>query len=551
MKNIRLRRIPLILIIALIVFIASCVKDNFDYNKLATNSIEWKPNIAVPVAFAYLNLRDLVQDYDSTELFVEDETGLLYLMYESRIASVTAENLINITNQSFTENIPIPNLSTIGNTFSTSMSNVYEFTMTNNERIDSIILKACDLKVTVSSNYNQNGNIKITFPTIKNNGQTYVLNIPISSATGNSTIKNEDLNSFHISLANGIPKYNKLPYSVEVSINNSSAPVTSMDNISVKFDFANIKFMSAFGFLGKHNINMPLDTVVLDMYVNALAGNASSENPKLNIYIHNSFGMEAKVQINNLTAFSHVTGSSYGLTLPSFYSPILVSGPGLNQVGQSVLSQIFIDKTNSNIQSVMSYLPYYIFYSADAQTNPNSDANPNLQSNFVLDQSRIDVDMEVIVPLWGRAKYLVLQDTVSFDVSSFFNDLKPIDWVLFRTNITNGFPTEVGVQGYFTDSLYQVVDSLFERDTEFISSGVLNSDGKVISSTLRTTDILFPRNRIRKLENVKYVLFRGYASTTNNAQEVVKIYSNYGVDIQMALQAQFNINQAQADSIFN
>ena len=49
---------------------------------------------------------------------------------------------------------------------------------------------------------------------------------------------------------------------------------------------------------------------------------------------------------------------------------------------------------------------------------------------------------------------------------------------------------------------------------------------------------------------VKYVLFRGYASTTNNAQENVKIYSNYGIDIQMALQAQFSINQNQADTIY-
>ena len=551
MKNIKWYKFTSIVLILLIIMLGynACVKDNFNYNKLTINNVEWRPNIAVPVAFAFLNLRDLVQDYDSTELFVEDETGLLYLMYESRVASINAENLINISNQNYTENIPVPNLSSIGNTFSTTANNVQDFVVTNSERIDSIIFKSCNLRVNVLSNYNQNGSIKITFPTIKNNGQTYVINIPLNSS--NNTTKDDILDSYHIDLTNGNHSYNKIPYNIELSIDNSSSPVNNSDNIAVNFDFSNIKLAAAFGFLGKSNISIPLDSVVLDMYVNALAGNATAFDPRLNIYIHNSFGMEVQVQINNLAAFSHVTNSAYGLiTNSSFLNPFLISGPGLNQIGQSVLSEMYIDKTNSNIQNVMEYLPHYIFYSVDAQTNPNSDLNPNLQSNFVLDTSKINVDMEMIVPLWGRAKYLVLQDTVDFDVSEFFEDLNPIDWVLFRTNITNGFPTEVGIQGYFTDSLYNVVDSLFERQTEFISSGIINSDGKVIQSTLRTTDILYPKNRIQNLEDVKYVLFRGYASTTNNAQENVKIYSNYGIDIQMALQAQFSINQNQADTIY-
>lgn len=545
MKYKQIRNSALLLGLLLIILgYNACVKDNFNYNKLTTNDIVWRPNIATPVAFAYLNLRDLVQDYDSAELFIEDQTGLLYLMYESRIASVNAANLINIPNQNFTENIPIPNLSSIGNTFSTTISNVQDFAVTNNERIDSLIFKSCDLGITVTSNYNQNGYVKITFPTIKRNGQTYVINVPFNAST--NTTKDDTLGEYHISLTSGVPNYNKLPYSLELSINNSSAPINNSDNLSVNFDFSNVKFGAAYGYLGQNSFNVPLDTVVLDMFDNVLAGNIVAEDPSINIYIRNSFGMEVQVMINNFTAQSQVTNTNYNLTLPSFYNPVLISGPSINQVGQSVLSTISIDKTNSNIQSVMSYFPYYVFYSADAQTNPNS----SNQNNFALDTSRIDIDMEVIMPLWGRAKYLILQDTVSMDVSSFFNDLRPIDWVLFRTNITNGFPTEVGVQGYFTDSLYNVVDSLFERETEFISSGVLNSDGKVIQPVLRTTDILFPRNRIRKLENVKYVLFRGYASTTNSAQETVKIYSSYGIDVQMALQAQFSINQAYADTTF-
>lgn len=549
MKNIRFKKLPLILIVVSIVFIGSCVKDNFDYKKLTTNNLEWKPNIAVPVAFAYLNMRDLLQDYDTMELVVEDGTGLLYIMYESRVASITAENMMNMSNQNYSQSILVPDLSIVGNQFYAKKDVVNEFAVTNNERIDSLVLKTCDLGVSVTSTFLHSGLIKFTFPTFVKNGQQLVINIPLSNSGNFSSNQNLNLKDYHMNLTQGTPAYNKLPYTVELWLDDSSSPVQGMDNIQINFDFSTINFSSIYGYLGKHNINMPLDTIALDMNVNALAGNAYFENPKFRIKLYNSFGMEVQVQINNLSAYSNVYHNSYNLNLPQEYSPLLINGPGLNQIGQSVLTEMLLTKSNSNLQSIMGYLPRYMFYSVAAQTNPNADQNPNLQSNFVLDTSRVDVDVEVELPLWGNAKYLVLQDTATFDVSSFFDDLKPIDWVLFRTNITNGFPTEVGVQGYFTDSLYNVVDSLFERQTEFISSGQLDSEGKVIKPTLRTTDILFPKKRIQKLENVKYVLFRGYASTTNNAIEVVKMYNYYGVDVQLALQAQFTINQNQADTL--
>ncbi|OFX59452.1 MAG: hypothetical protein A2046_09640 [Bacteroidetes bacterium GWA2_30_7] len=550
MKNIRLKNITGFILILLIIMLGynACVKDNFKYDKLTTNNVEWRPNIAVPVAFATLNLRDLLQDYDSTELLVEDGTGFLYVMYESKVASITAENLINISNQSYSENIPVPDLSIVGNQLYAKKEMVKTFDVIGDERIDSIILKTCSLAVTISSTYKHTGTIKFTFPTIKLNGQIFTVNVPISSASGNfNSIKDYDLSSYHIDLTSGPSNYNQLSYTVELWLDDSSSPVQASDNLSINFDFSSIKFSSAYGYFGQKNINIPLDSIVLEVYANAFQGNASVEDPKMNIYINNSYGMEIKANITNLSGYSNIYQPT-PLILPSFYNPITIQGPSFNQIGQSLLTEMFLNKSNCNIKSVMSNLPHYILYSVDAQTNPN--ATPSLQTNFVLDSSKLDVDIEVELPLYGSAKYFVLQDTTEFDVSKFFKDLNPIDWVMFRTNITNGFPTDIGVQAYFTDSLYNVVDSLFERDTQFISSGVINSEGKVIQSTLQTTDVLFPKNRIKKLENVKYALFRGYASTTNNAQEAVRIYSNYGVEVQLAIQAQFTINQAQSDTIF-
>ncbi|PIX36635.1 MAG: hypothetical protein COZ59_00020, partial [Bacteroidetes bacterium CG_4_8_14_3_um_filter_31_14] len=54
----------------------SCYKDKLDFSKLSTN-IDWNPNFAVPAVHSSLTIRDVLRDYDTTNLFVEDQTGFL------------------------------------------------------------------------------------------------------------------------------------------------------------------------------------------------------------------------------------------------------------------------------------------------------------------------------------------------------------------------------------------------------------------------------------------------------------------------------------------
>ena len=62
-------------LVAIVVIMNSCYKDKLDFSKLST-TMQWDPNMAVPAIHSTLTIRDLVRDYDSTELFVEDQTGL-------------------------------------------------------------------------------------------------------------------------------------------------------------------------------------------------------------------------------------------------------------------------------------------------------------------------------------------------------------------------------------------------------------------------------------------------------------------------------------------
>ena len=105
-------------------------------------------------------------------------------------------------------------------------------------------------------------------------------------------------------------------------------------------------------------------------------------------------------------------------------------------------------------------------------------------------------------------------------------------------------PTEVEVQIYFADSLYNIVDSAFTTTTrQVIASGILDVDGKVISKTHKFTELLFDRPRLDNMKDVKWIFLRGYICTTNNTTQNVRFYSDYSIDMKIGLQAKFNFDE--------
>ncbi|HBX52623.1 MAG: hypothetical protein A2W98_14630 [Bacteroidetes bacterium GWF2_33_38] len=527
----------------LTVGIQSCLKDNFDFNKITTSNLEWNTNLAVPIVYSKITLRDLLQDYDSTEVFEEDSSHFIYIMYEGQVASVEAEDLIKFPTQTY--NGVVPNTALIPAGISgwyAELNTVQNFDVSNFERLDSIILKYAKLNIALTSTFKHYGQVFVTFPTVTLNDVPLRITIPINSNDGSfstvSTTNIDDLEGNYVfDLTNGGTDYNKLPMKLELQLQNSGNPISNGEFISVNAEFSNIQFQAAYGFLGQKSISISTDTVQLEMYNNVFEGESYFADPKINVYIDNSYGIPVQFNLTNLGAYSKIYGGDYAITMPLEYDPLIINAPTIDQVGTFAETDMFIHKDNSNISFVMSYLPKYIFYGVDAQLNPD----PSVNNNFVLDTSRFDVNLEVELPLWGHAKYFAIQDTGKFVMADYYDQTEYIDWILFRLNVDNGFPTDMSIQAYFCDSVYNKLDSLFLDETELIQSGVIDSDGRVVEKTYKTTDLLFSHNRIEGLKDCKYMLFKGTVTTTNNATVLVKFYSDYTIDLKFSMQAQIGL----------
>ncbi|MBN2681949.1 MAG: hypothetical protein JXR58_05540 [Bacteroidales bacterium] len=536
-----------ILLVFFSLILSSCIKDELEMNKFSED-MDWNPNMALPLAKGSLSVRDLVMDYDNEELIEEDETGFLYLIYNKRILSYRADSMIKIPNQSFSDVFTAaadlnPSTVPVGSTVSESHSLVFDIAVNSTEALDSIRLKSAELNVQLNSDFEHPGTLVIQFPTIKKGSVVYTKTINIPAAGGTVTNNYTDMEGYSIDLTGTGAETNKLPINYTLTLTNSGNPVAGSDQISLTVGIVNIKYSSMFGYLGNYSQDFSMDSIHLEIFNQVLDGEAYFDDPRMYVRMNNSYGLPVQFYLTSLGTYSTTGAPStplFGTDVPTIVNPRTMMYPTLSQIGQFASDMLSLNKTNSNIMDVVETQPKYIFFSVESETNP---LGPGFDYNFVTDSSRFDLELEVELPLYGNAKYWLLQDTADLDFSALYEDLDIIDWINFRLVAENGMPTEARLQVYFVDSNYVMVDSLISNEL-IIQSGGLDAAGKVVSPTTLVTNMRYEHDRIQNLKDVKYILYSGTVNTTNAATELVRFYSHYNIDIGLGAQVQVKIDDS-------
>ncbi len=540
----------LFVIVLLLFFISGCVKNYFDFDHLHTD-ITWNPNVVAPVGKAHIKVRDIVQDYDYNELFEEDQTGFLYLVYQKRVVSTPAASIISLPDQTIGDFFSKDDVDANGFAPNHIIKNwvSYPFVSSGGQLLDSIFIKSMNMNIHVSSTFKHTGTLVVTFPSLTNSsGQPFSATFDINSDLGDYDVTesfgNFDGYTMDLTGLNGTDT-NKIFVSYDLVLNNSGNPVLPTDSCVVKIDFQDLQYNALFGYLGQDTIAINKDTVHLEIFDHAFQGTVFFEDPRIYIDVSNSYGLPLKFNFDDFSTFSVIDNASN--TYPFPLGDVDINYPLLSEFGQDKETHILLDSTNfPQIQNLVNNAPKYVFFKIDGISNPNGYTS----TNFAMDTSHFYVDMRVELPLWGYADYLVLEDTskVGDDFPNTVDKLDVINWIKFRFNVDNGMPAKVGVQVYFDDSLHQVLDSLFHnsQDMEMIPSAQVDANYKVVAPTHKTTDIIFDRNRIQNLKGTKYVRYRAYVRTTDfEHRKLVKFYSYYAIDMKLGMQvdATFNSNE--------
>ncbi|HET6225719.1 MAG TPA: hypothetical protein VFF27_05525 [Bacteroidia bacterium] len=529
-------RITSVFALSLILMISSCMKDNFEFDKLAQT--EWNPSLAAPLVHSSLSIQDILTKNDKSGIISIDSNHFCSIVYEGNLFSIIASDLVKIPDQTIPPYTASLDLSQIpifvsNQTITLPYTQTVNFTPgTNNPKMDSVVFKAGTIELAVNSDFNFDGEIKIEIPGAKKNGrilsQTMILDYNgIVPVLANAVI---DLNGYRFDMTNGSTAVNQFVVNYEVTLRGVGPSPTTSNRVILSGEFKNLKFDKIFGDLGQLPLSLDKDTVDIGIFKNAIgSGTISLADPRLTMVISNSYGIPIDARIAELDAY---TPGSIPFQVTGFPTPLPLYSPTKSQIGQTLTGSFTLNNSNSNLATIIKKVPQSFIYKIDSKTNPNGPTH----ENFILDTSRFKVDMKVELPLYGTAKDFLLIDTVDFKMEENFTD--QLESATIRTFNSNGFPMDVAMQVYFADSTYKKLDSLVRPYQLILRSATVNPiTGKVTNPNDKIYDVVITPDRVKNLKTAKYLLVKAIATTTSGGNTNVKIYSNYKIDLKLGIQA--------------
>jgi hypothetical protein len=525
-------RLPKIIVYGLIaISINSCTEDYFDFDKLKIEPID--PELALPLINSSLSPADLFATEDDLEILKTDQDGLITILYNSDAFTVDTKEVFELQDQEFKDKITLNGVEVLAlpiqGTITKNYSSTYPFDNGNGARLDSMIIKSGLLKCSLVSSIQHGGNIKITFPTFKANGTPLSFNLPLDYNGNIPVYSNSTISLDNFKIETDQNTTNEIPVDYEITLNYSGQPINSSDSIGITIQTENLEFDSFYGYTGQQSVNFPEDTLFLSVFKNAVSGSFFIAEPRLTIQTNNQFGIPLDLTFQRFDATT-VTNGIVPLQLTQ--NPIAVNAPA--KPGDSAITDIILDKNNSNIPTVISSLPKDFIYDISVQTNPNGD----VQQNFIQSSNQAKVKINMELPLVGSVNRYALVDTLDFNFDDAGDLIKS---AIFRTNITNSFPVEANLQVYFATENHVILDSLFDGSKQIIQSSNIDNNGKTISPNNLTIDTKVDEFVLKNIFKSKKIFIKADMSTANGGQTIVRFYDYYRLDVKLGLKAKFNI----------
>lgn len=528
------------LLIFFILFLSfsSCIKDNFDFDKW-DKEINYEAGFAAPAVWGNLSFTDALERFDSTGLLIKNDEGYVSMQYKTRVSSAAVQEIIYLNDQTASGSIPsvIFNFSGFdqsGDTISHTISQNVPFTMFNPEaEIDSILLKSGIADIRTTSTYGHSAKLYVTFPSITKNGQAFTRTFTYVPGGGSVHSLGNDFAGYKIDLTQTAANFNEIPIELKLTLFFSGNGVPNTGSIDFSIDMKDMTYKTMHGYFGLNTLFFESDTINISLFNTDdwTIERYRFEDPKLEVFYTNSYGVPSQFYFTHMMAASAVDGTEYSIIDYGVGLPIGESNPYdisySTNYGDVMIDSLKLSRNNSNINDIVNKRPKWIQFKAKATTNPAG----NSHNNFVADNSKIDVEVVMEFPLWGYIYNFDLRDTLDIDLTDLFSEDNPITSALLRTEFNNGFPVEAISQIYITDKYYNILDSVFTAGPEqLIGPAKVDANGKVTDFTQKITKIEYDLDRLEKVRGGKYIILRVHGYTTDAANDkVVKIYTDYQI----------------------
>ena len=527
----------------LVLLLASCVNDIISIADKAsrTSEAEWSSQIAVPLAFGELGMKDLIEEKgDLVEHHIGPD-GLITLIYESTLFSLRAEDVYTLPNQTFSELVVLnaAQLSVLNTTGSLNFTVARDVGMSlPGMELDSIIYKAGSWDLDVISTLEHDVQLNVQLLHSDQGGQIIEHDVD-ASYSGTLPVNvsaSKDLTGARGDLTQGAQGHSELQLLFTIDITKQAGnPIKPVESIRFDMGVNDQAYRYMKGRLYNANLSNDMDSIKISLFNNTNSGSFNLADPRVKLYFTNSFGINVDA---SLTRFDGTNEDGGTVALNGV--PVPVQIPASPALGQTSVDSVILTQSNSNIDDYLNNRPKYNAYDYSISTTNATN------TVWVSDSSVLQCDARVEIPLHGSARDYVLETLVGIEELSDITSDATLDELLFRVYTRNGFPLDVRVQIFFEDSLSQEVkDSLFVIDDLVLPAAPVNADGLVVQELDKITDALFTRDRLDSLGTVNRLRLRAEFNSLfeGTEQPEVKILDDYLLYIQFGIQATIKVDE--------
>jgi hypothetical protein len=520
-----------------VALLSSCVADFLnDLDNIG--SPYWNPELAVPIISGEFTIEDYV-DALSTDISVsQDADGVVVFEYVGPdIASDLAEDMIDIPDQEFNSSINFGNAEAGGFPFSQTLTKSQNFGFTidteDADLLDSMIFKTGILNINIGGDFPVSGELEVVFNTLQVNGAPLTKTYSWSYNPANPTLLIEesvDLSGAFVDYTRNGTTSNDFNFDINLKINYQGQAITSANAIAINLTMINPGFRIVYGKFAQRQFETPKTSVLLGILEKVEAIDFFLDNPQIEFNFKSSFGLPVVAKLKSLSAINS-KGDSLAFTGAIITDNTQVASPTIANVGSFLETSITIDRENSNITDIISFLPAELAY----QFEGTVDSQSPLIEQFVLDTSQVIGSYKVKLPLSGRVNNF--STTKEFDFTGEDLDLLKKTKIILHT--TNGLPITIGVKLIFFDEAGIALDTLF-ADTNILSSGVLDSNGLVIEPTENFVEAQMTAEEMKVLTKANKIVLESILFTGETGAENVKIKMGDKVKISLYIQTAIN-----------
>ena len=506
--------------------------DILDTSDYEFEDIEATPTMALPLAFADMSIRELLQSADSLNIKVYPD-GLVYLEYDQTLRDQSLIDLIDIPNKNVSSNplaVPAGSMPPVTSDFNAAQDTRVETFNISPEQLTELLLKQGQLAY----------DITLTPP---NPNLNYAVNITIPELTvaGSSTVFSQEVAGLGLLDLSGyvysspVPNQISVTFTLIIKQNPNTVNIGAGTVVTADILFRDLEYGYAKGDFGtRPPIDLPAERIDVSAFGTALSNGAtvSFADPSLSFTVINDIG------VPTLVTFAALEARKQGSTLPiqtTPANPFDIAHPTV--MGNSATTTIQVD----NAKALLDFVPTNFFYKASAEINHAS--LPMDRNNFITDTSSLKINMHVEVPLYGHAYDIVLSDTVDLDLSD--EDDSNIESAFLRVSAFNEMPLDANIQLLLTDESYTPIASLVPVDrTLLIKSSTVNGSGDLLSAGVVDELIPIDRDNIQKIFQADYIIIRAQVATTKDSGASypdVKFKADYRMDVKLGLQAKLKL----------